>query len=69
MSELFPFLLIVFFTCSLLYTGINDSIIAKRENDNFWRDNAHLYKFQVEYSDKPSVIYFNMFNDDNRRQV
>lgn len=58
------YLLIAFGIFSIAYINVNNAILEKKKHDGQWKNVK--YKFGIEYSDKPSEIYLNMFNDDNR---
>jgi predicted membrane protein len=58
------FLLIALGIFSIAYINVNNAVLEKKKYNNQWKNVK--YKFGIEYSDKPSEIYQNMFNDDNR---
>lgn len=51
---------------SIAYINVNNTRIAKTRYNQEWERNKIKYQFGIDYSDKPSVVYSNMFNDDNR---
>lgn len=58
------YLLIALAIFSIVYINVNNAVLNKKRYNKQWE--KVKYKFGIEYSDKPSIIYENMFNDDNR---